>query len=51
MFMNRLYFSSCIFAIVCDGAGIIVVDEWEGMYDGGYSSFVVEGDTVFCMRR
>lgn len=51
MFVNRSYFPSRIFAIVCDSACIIVADEWKGMYDGGYGSFVVEGGVVFCTRR
>ena len=51
MFVNRSYFPSCIFAVVGDGAGIIVANEWKGMYDGCYGSFVVEGDVVFCTRR
>ena len=51
MFVNRSYSSSCIFAVVRDGTGIIVPDEWKGMYDGCYGSFVVEGDVVFCTRR
>ena len=51
VFVNRSYFPSCIFAVVRDGAGIIVADEWKGMYDAGYGSFVVEGDVVFCTRR
>ena len=51
MFVNRSYFPSCIFAVVGDGAGIIVADEWIGVYDGGYGSFVVKGDAVFCTRR
>ena len=48
---NRSYSPSCIFAVVGDGAGIIVADEWKGLYDGGYGSFVVEGDAVFCTRK
>ena len=51
MVVNRSYFSSSIFAVVRDGTGIIVADEWKGMYDGCYGSFVVEGDVVFCTRR
>ena len=51
MFVNRSYFPSCIFAVVGDGAGIIVANEWKGMYDGCYGSFVVKGDVVFCTRR
>ena len=51
MFVNRSYFPSRIFAIVRDSACIIVADEWKGMYDGGYGSFVVEGGVVFCTRR
>ena len=49
--VNRSYFPSCIFAVVRDGTGIIVADEWKGVYDGGYGSFVVEGDAVFCTRK
>ena len=48
---NRSDFSTCILAIVCDGTGVVMADEWKGMYDGGYGSFVVEGDAVFCTRR
>ena len=51
MVVNRSYSPSCIFAVVRDGTGIIVADEWKGMYDGCYGSFVVEGDVVFCTRR
>ena len=51
MFVDRSYSPSCIFAVVGDGAGIIVADEWKGLYDGCYGSFVVEGDVVFCTRR
>ena len=51
MFVDRSYSPSCIFAVVGDGAGIIVGNEWKGMYDCGYGSFVVEGDVVFCTRR
>ena len=49
--VNRSDFSSCILAIVRDGTSIIVADEWKGLYDGGYGSFVVEGDAVFCTRK
>ena len=48
---NRSDFSTCILAIVCDGTGVVMADEWKGMYDGCYGSFVVEGDVVFCTRR
>ena len=51
MFVDRSYFSSRILAIVRDGTSIIVADEWKGVYDGGYGSFVVKGDAVFCTRR
>ena len=51
MFVNRSYSSSCILAIVRDGTSVVVADEWKGIYDGGYGSFVVEGDVVFCTRR
>ena len=49
--VNRSDFPSRILAIVRDGTGVVVADEWKGMYDGGYGSFVVEGDAVFCTRR
>ena len=51
MVVYRTYSPSCIFAVVRDGTGIIVADEWKGMYDGCYGSLVVEGDVVFCTRR
>ena len=48
---NRSDFTTCILAIVRDGTGVVVADEWKGMYDCGYGSFVVEGDVVFCTRK
>ena len=51
MFVNRSDFPTCILAIIRDGTGVVVADEWKGMYDGGYGSCVVEGDAVFCTRR